>query len=60
MENKVTSESKSDDNQILTSANVTEKEEQEEQSRELDLKPVYNQVEIPDGGFQAWSTLAGA
>lgn len=57
MENKVTSESNSDDNQILTSANLTEKEEQ---SRELDLKPVYNQVEIPDGGFQAWSTLAGA
>lgn len=57
MENKVTSESNSDDNQILTSANLTEKEEQ---SRELDLKPVYNQVEIPDRGFQAWSTLAGA
>lgn len=57
MENKVTSESNSDDNQILTSANLTEREEQ---SRELDLKPVYNQVEIPDGGFQAWSTLAGA
>lgn len=57
MESKVASESKLDDSQISTSADVTEKEEQ---SRELDLKPMYNQVEIPDGGFQAWSTLAGA
>lgn len=57
MESKVASESTLDDSQISTSADVTEKEEQ---SRELDLKPMYNQVEIPDGGFQAWSTLAGA
>lgn len=57
MESKVASESKLDDSQISTSADVTEKEEQ---SRELDLKPMYNQMEIPDGGFQAWSTLAGA
>lgn len=57
MENKVASESKSDNSQISTSANVAEKEGQ---APELYLKPVHNQVEIPDGGFQAWSTLAGA
>lgn len=54
MDSKMASNS---DSQILTSTNVVKNEEKAPGS---DITPVQGQVEIPDGGFQAWSTLAGA